>query len=230
MNFVTIVTAMSGHGGHTVARQIAENNNDYRWYDHPKNNPDHPDSFPELKIAQNHFKKRFQTGESFPQLFDRIESFLLDLDAYYNLIEEEIFNISQGKRLIYVCHETPKNIRKRYPDADIIQILPRESCIEDVIDRHMKTHMKYPLQKNIHNLPGRKPLLNKEYWNQQSWIENNKPNDCLINYRMDKFCISASEVIKLEIENQKKLYIQHMLDSKYADKSIVIENVSTLNI
>lgn len=228
MNFVTIVTAMSGHGGHAAARTIAENNSDYRWYNHPKNEATSLEIFPELKIAPNHFRKRFSNREHFPHMFDRIDSFLIDKKAYYNLIEPEIYKISQGKKLVYVCHETPDKIRDRYPKLKIIQILPTEKCLINVIDRHMKTHMIYPLQENLHRLSGRKNLLNDEYWNQQHWITNNKNKNTLLDYLADKHDTSIENIIQREQQFQKDLYQEHLKNSKYADKSIIIDDVKQL--
>ena len=38
MKCLTILTFISGAGGHGIARSLFENNPLYRWYDHPKNN------------------------------------------------------------------------------------------------------------------------------------------------------------------------------------------------
>lgn len=228
MNFITIVTAMSGHGGHAFARKIAENNPKYRWYDHSKNDPNNINSFPELKISPNHFRKRFSNGEFFPHLFDRIEPFLLDIESYYSLIEKEIHRISQGKKLIYVCHELPSIIRSRFPDSFIIHLLPPYSNLDNVIQRHMKTHMIYPLQENLHMLPGRKLLLNNQYWDQLNWVKNNNLKNSLLNYRVDNLKLSIEEIIKIETLYQKQLYSKHEKDVKHSDKLIIIDEIKNL--
>lgn len=226
MKFLTIITAMSGHGGHTAARKIAENNPEYRWYDHPRNNKDYLNKFPELNLAPNHFRKRFKDNTVFPHLFDRIETFLLDKEKYYSLVLDEINLLSKGKCLVYVCHETPKKIKSRFPQSKVIQILPPEQLLEQIIERHMETHMLYPLQDNLHSLSNRKDLLNDLYWNQLAWIEKNQSRNNTINFRCDTLNKFKDQVVTEESMFQKELYMQQLASRKDADVSFILENVN----
>lgn len=228
MKNLTIIVAMSGHGGHGLARTIAENNPEYRWYDHPKNNIDHPDHFPELDLAKNHFRKRFADNSVFPHLFDRIDEFLKEdsVDNYYDLAKSEINTLSQGKKLIYVCHETPKNIKIKFPEANVIQILPTENILENVIERHMNTHMEYPIQSKLHKLPMRDAMLNELYWSMRDWARDNK-NASLKNFRAYYLNKTVEEVIFEERETQRKLYKEQLESTKYADNSLIEENKLT---
>jgi hypothetical protein len=225
MKYLTIVTSMSGHGGHGVARKIAEHNPDYRWYDHPRNDKDHVNRFPELDLAQNHFRKRFSSNEVFPHLFDRIESLLLDTEKYYSLISSEIEKLSQGKKLVYVCHDTPEKIKNRFPKSTVIQILPTENILDTVIDRHMITHMMYPVQQGLHNLQGRRELLNELYWTQTQWAEENELDNTVINFQSFLHGVSVDEIKIKEREAQKKLYNKQLENSYPADISMIVETV-----
>ena len=226
MKCLTIVTAMSGHGGHNFARKIAEHDPEYRWYDHPKNNIDHPNRFPELDLAPNHFRKRFSDNTVFPHLFDRIESFLSDKEKYYSLIINEIKNLSKGKRLIYVCHEPPNNIKSRFPKSKVIQILPTESLLEEVIERHMNTHMLYPVQSKLHQLPGRSEILNDFYWSQTNWAKENIFRNSLINFRSDYYKKSLEQIINEEKQLQRDLYIQQVNSRGSADVSLMLDTIN----
>ena len=159
MKCLTILTFISGAGGHGIARSLFEKNPLYRWYDHPKNNNSNKNKFFKLNIAEKHFQKVFANGQRFPHLFDRIEPYLNDINLYYNLVQPEIEKCSNGKRLVYTCHATPKTIRERYPNCLIYQILPKESNYIEYFNRHMETAMFFPLQTNIDKLPNRKEII-----------------------------------------------------------------------
>lgn len=225
MKCLTIVTAMSGHGGHGLARKIAEGNLEYRWYDHPRNNKENPEKFPELSIAENHFRKRFSNNDVFPHLFDRIDPLINDELSYYTLAANEIKSISQGKKLVYVCHETPDQIKKKFPEATVVQILPTENILELVIDRHMKTHMIYPIQSGLHNLPGRISLLNDLYWAQDGWSKENSSKNTVINFRSFLYKKSIGQITTEERDFQKDLYTRQLKTSQDADVSIIVEHV-----
>lgn len=225
MKCLTIVTAMSGHGGHGLARKIAEGNLEYRWYDHRRNNKDDPDRFPELELAQNHFRKRFSTGEVFPHLFDRISPLINDITTYYNLARGEIASISQGKRLVYVCHDTPEQIKEHFPNATVVQILPTENILDSVIDRHMITHMMYPVQVGLHKLPGRHELLNDLYWVQNDWAKKNQSNNTVINFKSFLYEKTVDQITSEERNYQKELYIKQLNTTHYADISMIVETV-----
>lgn len=225
MKCLTVVTAMSGHGGHGLARKIAEHNSEYRWYDHPRNNKEHPEKFPELNIAENHFRKRFSNNDVFPHLFDRIDTLINDELSYYALAANEIKLISQEKKLVYVCHETPNQIKKKFPEATVVQILPTENILELVIDRHMRTHMIYPVQSGLHNLPGRISLLNDLYWAQDVWSKENSSKNTVINFRSFFYKKSIDQITSEERNFQKDLYTRQLKTSQDADVSIIVERV-----
>jgi hypothetical protein len=224
MKCLTIVTAMSGHGGHGLARKIAEHNPDYRWYDHPRNDQTNPRKFPELNLAGNHFRKRFKDNSVFPHLFDRIENLISDKELYYSIAEKEIKDLSLGKQLVYVCHEIPSVIKNRFPKSTVIQILPTRNILENVIDRHMITHMEYPVQSGIHNLPGRKNLMNEYYWSLDEWSKINLENS-LINFRSYYQKKSLEEIKYEERVYQRQLYEDQLSDTNCADISMVVETV-----
>jgi len=224
MKCLTVVVAMSGHGGHGLARKIAEGNPDYRWYDHPRNNPDHPRHFPELDLAQNHFRKRFADNSVLPHLFDRIESLVTNLDEYYNIASLEIEKLSQGKKLIYVCHDTPKHIKERFPEATVVQILPTSNILENVIDRHMITHMEYPVQTGLHKIENRRHLLNNLYWEMNNWsMSTDHPS--LTNFRKYYYDKTTEEVTSDERGFQRELYTKQLETTEYADVSVIVETV-----
>ena len=78
-------------------------------------------------------------------------------------LKPEIINCSLCKKLVYTCHASPKDIRQRYKDCYIIQIIPKEENRLEYFERHMETAMFFPLQTNIDMLPNRRDLLNDLY-------------------------------------------------------------------
>lgn len=224
MKCLTVVVAMSGHGGHGLARKIAENNPEYRWYDHPRNDPTHPRHFPELNLAKNHFRKRFADNSVLPHLFDRIESLVTDLDSYYKIASAEIKNLSQGKKLVYVCHDTPKHIKERFPKSTVIQILPTQNILENVIDRHMATHMEYPVQGGLHHIDNREHLLNEFYWSMDRW-KRTSTHPSLTNFRAFYYNKSVEEITNDERNFQRELYTKQLETTGYADVSVIVETV-----
>ncbi len=229
MKFLTILTFMSGAGGHGIARTLFENDPQYRWYDHPKNNKSHKKKFSKLNIAEKHFQKIFADGQRFPHLFDRIEPYLNDLEAYYKLIEPEIKKCSNGKRLVYTCHTSPKDIRERYPNCYIIQILPTEDVRLQYFDRHMETAMFFPLQTNIDTLPRRKELLNDLYWTQKEFVTLYPQKNSLVEFYKHKG-YSKDQIYNTEYANQNELYRIHQNDKQFSDKTIQFSSLEDLNL
>jgi hypothetical protein len=225
MKFLTFIVAMSGAKGHGFARKMFENNSDYRWYDHPKNNLEADDKFKKLDFSGHHFQKEFSNGTRFPHMFDRIENYLTNIDSYYNLIKDEIHECSQDKKICYVCHEPPKRIRERYPDSQIIQILPSADRLEFYFNRHLQTSMLFPLQVGIHKRPGRKELLNDLYWDHYNYSLKDDDH-CLMNFYKQKMDIK--QVIEMEWEKQKSLYKKNRKEMSYADKTIIFYDENSL--
>jgi len=158
-------------------------------------------------------------------MFDRIEKYLNDIDGYYKHIENEIYECSQDKKLCYVCHEPPKRIRERYPESNIIQILPTVDVLEYYFNRHLQTSMLFPLQVNIHKRPGRTKFLNDYYWEHHNYSLKDKDH-CLMNfYKKD---MNINEVIEMEWKKQSSLYYQNIQESCYANKTIMFDNEENL--
>jgi hypothetical protein len=220
MKCLTIITFISGSGGHGYARQLSEHNCQYRWYDHPRNNKLNPNRFLELNFAENHFRKRFSTNETFPHLFDRIEPFLTDINQYYFLIQEEITLISREKKLVYTCHEDPKIIRNRFPDSEIIVLIPQKTQLKSILDRHFLTYMNFHVQQNLHKLSGRSSLLNNDYWNMVNWANKNKQCPSILNYKMNFYNKTYKEVYHQEEIMHQNLFDLLNLNRQYADKII----------
>ena len=229
MKCLTILTFMSGAGGHGIARTLFENNPLYRWYDHPKNYNTNKNKFSKLKIAEKHFQKIFANGQRFPHLFDRIEPYLNDIEAYYKLVESEIKNCANGKKLVYTCHASPKDIRARYPDCYIIQILPTEDNRLQYFERHMETAMFFPLQTNIDKLPNRKDLLNDLYWAQKEFVTLYPQKNSLVEFYKHKG-YSKDQIYNTEYANQNELYRLHQNDIQFSDKTIQFSSAADLNL
>jgi len=228
MNFLTFVTSMSGGSGHGAGRKLFENNSNYRWFDHIKNNKDNKNKFLKLNIAENHFHKKFSDGNVFPHHFDRIENFLNDINGYYKFIESEIYSYSENKKICYICHEIPSNIRKRYPNCFIIQLLPYDSELNKFIKRHMETSMLFPLQNKIHLIPGREKFLNNYYWEQVNYVKNNPDKNCLLDFYQKKFSKTSKEIEKIEFDKQKELYNKQLKNKSEADISLFFYNKNDL--
>lgn len=228
MKCLTILTFISGAGGHGIARSLFEKNPLYRWYDHPKNKNSNKNKFSKLNIAEKHFQKVFANGQRFPHLFDRIEPYLNDINLYYDLVQPEIEKCSNGKRLVYTCHATPKTIRERYPNCLIYQILPKESNRIEYFNRHMETAMFFPLQTNIDKLPNRKELLNELYWIQKEFAELYPQKNSLIEFYKHKG-YSKDQIYNAEYANQTELYNEHQSTKEFADETIEFSSINELN-
>ena len=229
MKCLTILTFMSGAGGHGIARTLFENHPQYRWYDHPKNNYKNKNKFSKLNIAEKHFQKVFANGQRFPHLFDRIEPYLKDINAYYKLIKPEIINCSLGKKLVYTCHASPKDIRQRYKECYIIQIIPKEENRLEYFERHMETAMFFPLQTNIDILPNRRDLLNDLYWAQKEFATLYPQKNSLVEFYKHKG-YSKEQIYNTEYANQNELYKLHQKTKEFADTTIEFSSVSDLNL
>lgn len=229
MKCLTILTFISGAGGHGIARSLFEKNPLYRWYDHPKNNNSNKNKFSKLNIAEKHFQKVFANGQRFPHLFDRIEPYLKDINAYYKLIKPEIINCSLGKKLVYTCHASPKDIRQRYKECYIIQIIPKETNRLEYFERHMETAMFFPLQTNIDILPNRRDLLNDLYWAQKEFATLYPQKNSLVEFYKHKG-YSKEQIYNTEYANQNELYKLHQKTKEFADTTIEFSSVSDLNL
>lgn len=229
MKCLTILTFISGAGGHGIARSLFEKNPLYRWYDHPKNNNSNKNKFSKLNIAEKHFQKVFANGQRFPHLFDRIEPYLKDINAYYKLIKPEIINCSLGKKLVYTCHASPKDIRQRYKECYIIQIIPKEENRLEYFERHMETAMFFPLQTNIDILPNRRDLLNDLYWAQKEFATLYPQKNSLVEFYKHKG-YSKDQIYNTEYANQNELYKLHQKTKEFADTTIEFSSVSDLNL
>ena len=221
MQCVTFVIGLSGNGGHGFARKLAENNNLYRWYDHPKNNINYSENFTEMALAQNHFKKKFSTGEIFPHLMDRIEPWIDNLDQYYTVAKENIKSISKEKKLIYVCHTPANKIRKYFPDSEIIFLKKLDREFEKTFQRHIKTHMQFPVQSNLDNISYLKPFLNKQFWRMKSWagknINEEKTN---IKYQMHLYNLSEDQAVEKERKVQNDLRLDFLKNEHLCDRVV----------
>ena len=229
MKCLTILTVMSGAGGHGIARTLFDNNPQDRWYDHAKNNNKNKNKFSKLHIAEKHFQKAFANGQRFPHLFDRIEPYLKDIDAYYKLIKPEIINCSLGKKLVYTCHASPKDIRQRYKDCYIIQIIPKEEIRLEYFERHMETAMFFPLQTNIDMLPNRRDLLNDLYWAQKEFATLYPQKNSLVEFYKHKG-YSKDQIYNTEYANQNELYKLHQKTKEFSDTTIEFSSTSDLNL
>ena len=228
MKLLTVLTFMSGAGGHSIARFLFENNSKYRWSNHPRNDAKNNTRFTKLNITENHFQKTFSDGSKFPHLFDRIEPFLNNVELYYNTIESEIYDCTKGKRLVYTCHTDPKSIKERYPDCLVYQILPTEENKLEYFNRHMETAMLFPLQTNIHKMDNRQDLLNADYWERENYVKHNKSHlNSLKEFYMHKG-FTKEQLYQKEYNEQTELYDIHMSTTSYADETIIFSSKQDL--
>lgn len=128
-------------------------------------------------ISKFHFDRRTDLG-MIPLIGERIEKFWnpQDLDKFYNEVWPEEFKrsggadiLAQGKNLVWVLHDTPEDLEKRFPNAKIIKLIDND--IRSVILRYLTTTALFPFKIENVNL---KPSTNNEL--SESLIKLNEFN------------------------------------------------------
>ena len=200
---------MPGGGGHTLCREQFYNNPEYRWYDDPRNDPTREDAYLKVKLVPGHFQKSFADGTRCPPLFDRIEQYLKDRDLHYIRAETEIERIKQDKRLFYLLHELPSNILTRYPKAEIVHHVPASQDVNAIIERHINTSARFPLQSRLHEYPLLADNLNTDYYDMLNYTQDSTTVNTEIHYLAHKNDIKLDEAILLEKQRLVKWYQEH---------------------
>ena len=130
---------------------------------------------------------------------------------------------------MYTCHASPKDIRQRYKECYIIQIIPKETNRLEYFERHMETAMFFPLQTNIDILPNRRDLLNDLYWAQKEFATLYPQKNSLVEFYKHKG-YSKDQIYNTEYANQNELYKLHQKTKEFADTTIEFSSVSDLNL
>jgi hypothetical protein len=149
-----------GAKGYRYCRQIANENDDIHWYSCLENgvtpldvsttNPYRYEprlTVRQRAIAPNHFD-RLVNGKMLPPLFNVIEPYYNDIEEYYPLflklfIERGGLDIMEGgKYVMYPVHALRSQIRAKFPNAMIQEIIPDD--IDKVVEHYLNTTAKFP--------------------------------------------------------------------------------------
>ena len=131
--------------------------------------------------------------------------------------------------MVYTCHASPKDIRQRYKECNIIQIIPKEENRLEYFERHMETAMFFPLQTNIDMLPNRRDLLNDLYWAQKEFATLYPQKNSLVEFYKHKG-YSKDQIYNTEYANQNELYKLHQKTKEFSDTTIEFSSTSDLNL
>ena len=150
------VLASPGGGGHRLGRIVSCLDNVY-WYSHEFNGLNPYDvSYNNVvngkDISPYHFD-RLHKNKILPVVGERLERYFdsADYDEVYDLWNNHmdsagIDQIMENKYVLYVLHDKPENILKRFPNCKIINLVDID--IELTADRYMNTTALFPIHIN----------------------------------------------------------------------------------
>ncbi len=142
-----------GAGGYRYCRQTANENDDIYWYSCLENGITPLDVSTPIKtikqrlIAPNHFN-RLVDGKMLPPLFNVIEPYYNDIEEYYPLFEKLFIErggldiMESGKYVMYPVHALRPQIRTKFPNALILEIIPNDT--DEVVEHYLNTTAKFP--------------------------------------------------------------------------------------
>ena len=148
-----------GAKGYRFCRQIANENDDIYWYSCLENGVTPLDvstnshryetnlTVRQRSIAPNHFD-RLVNGKMLPPLFNVIEPYYNDIEEYYPLflklfIERGGLDIMEGgKYVMYPVHALRSQIKAKFPNAKIEEIIPDD--INITVNHYLNTVAKFP--------------------------------------------------------------------------------------
>lgn len=134
-----------GAGGHSIARKLAVSDDVY-WYAHPDNELDDTDIQQRTNGSKYHFNRYTEKGH-LPPPYDYIRDYIEDEDYYYNEIFEPKFieaggaEILKNYKLPYCTHMLPGEIKKTFPNAEIVNIIQEP---EITTQRYMDVASLFP--------------------------------------------------------------------------------------
>lgn len=121
------VSFEQGAGGHRLAREMAKDPHVY-WYDHPDNDLEETDIQQRTSGSMYHFNRYTDKGH-LPPPYDYVKDYIEDEEYYYNEIFEPKFieaggdKILESLKLPYCTHMLPGEIKKNFPNAEIVNII-----------------------------------------------------------------------------------------------------------
>lgn len=209
-----IISANSGGGGWRMARLACCHSNVY-WYTSKSNGQTPWDmtndfSCTERLLAPNHFDRTLPCGNVMPIFGERISRFWDDNKwinkwrSIYNRLE------LPNKKLVYVSHDSPKEIRSWFPNCTIINIYEEDSS--NSAKWHIKTSSNYRIN---HHYSGMKPDYKNNYQIMLDYIIQNKIDSSFKDiwlYQTHRTLTWSNELIDLyhkheyqQCENENKL-------------------------
>lgn len=157
-----IVSANSGGGGWKMARLSCCYDRVY-WYA-DKNNGEHPWTLPddyectERILAKQHFNRILPNGDVVPLFGERVSRFWND-DEWMMRWQMLFYSLDlPDKKLVYVSHDSPKDIRTWFPNSTIINLYEEDS--RNSSDWHLQTSANYRIN---HHFSGMKPAYQNRY-------------------------------------------------------------------
>jgi hypothetical protein len=195
------VSFEQGAGGHRIARELAEADDVY-WYDHPDNNLSKTDIRQRTYGSEYHFNRYTDKGH-LPPPYDYVRDYIEDEKYYYNEIFEPKFIEAGGAEILkeyklpYCTHMLPGEIKKRFPNAEVINVIrdPLETA-----QRYMDVASEFP------GFVKHKDFISEDNHRVQflQSIHNIKPNFTTKDvWAMEKFGTLFNQSMYNELFNQK---------------------------
>jgi len=170
-----IVSANSGGGGWKMARLSCCYEHVY-WYacdsngEHPWTMPDDYDCTERL-LAKNHFNRYLPNGDVVPLFGERVSRFWND-NAWMQRWQQIWNNLNlPDKKLVFVTHDHPIDIRSWFPNSTIINVYEEDSTNSS--NWHLRTSANYRID---HHFSGMKPEYKNQYQQTIDTILANKSN------------------------------------------------------
>jgi len=174
-NRFLIISANSGGRGFAMGRIVCCHEDVY-WYVNETNGKtpwDHTEDHTctERKLAKNHFDRVLPCGNILPMFGERVSRFW-DNEGWIFQWQYLIKNLDlPDKKLVYISHDSPKEIRSWFPNSTIINIFDDDSF--DSSQWHLKTSANYRID---HHFSGMKPMEVNRYQGILNEIIENKEN------------------------------------------------------
>ena len=234
------VCASPGNGGHRLARIISCCEN-VHWYSDVRNgihpwdvyyNPEHSKGKFKVSgkdISPYHFDRYI--GElSVPLVGERIERYWNneDLEYFYQKVwvremkrSGALDIIDSRKFLLWVVHDDPQYILRRFPNSMIINLI--DDSIEKTVSRYLKTTAMFPIELKDKRL---KPAYQTNYSYLVETLLNSNPK---ANTRdLWTYEIYQQYQYESKMEDRYRLYVKKYLDELHEKKQFSHKNVCNL--
>lgn len=221
------ISCNHGAGGHRLGRIVSCSDKVY-WYAH-KSNGYTPLDLPkqdiclERNIASHHFDRRLADNSMVPAIGERISLFWDDDEWLNNW--NKIMNtlVIPNQYLVFVLHETPKQLRKWFPKSYIINLI--DTDVENSLKRHLRSssnfridvkhHGQKPAYKNKHQLDIDYCLSKSISTMRKLWEYQNPHKDYVDNERQKMISLNHDRIKQMSFANHSTSWSNFKLPNEF---------------